>query len=158
MKTRKHRVAVYKELNVCPKCQEPFRVSKALCELRSKHNLCKVCYTNIKPVYDRALKKDSTIDIDSFFQKHIELGKITPKEKKAKKSKSYYRWKRFCAMALAMPKWVNISAICEIYDNCPKEHHVDHIIPIRGKNLCGLHVPCNLQYLPADENLKKRNN
>jgi hypothetical protein len=55
------------------------------------------------------------------------------------------------------PAWADLNKIVDIYKNCPPGHHVDHIIPLRAKNVSGLHVHYNLQYLPAIENMRKNN-
>ena len=55
------------------------------------------------------------------------------------------------------PKWADMDKIREIYVNRPDGYHVDHIIPLRGKLVSGLHVENNLQYLPAQENMRKHN-
>ena len=65
--------------------------------------------------------------------------------------------KRRATKLNATPRFANLKKIKEIYLNCPKGFHVDHIIPLQGKNVCGLHVEWNLQYLTANSNQKKSN-
>lgn len=55
------------------------------------------------------------------------------------------------------PAWAKRESIVEIYKGCPPGHHVDHIIPLRGRTVSGLHVEGNLQYLTARENIVKHN-
>jgi hypothetical protein len=65
--------------------------------------------------------------------------------------------KRRALQLNATPKFANLNKIKEIYKNCPKGYHVDHIVPLQGKNVCGLHVEWNLQYLTPSENSAKSN-
>ena len=65
----------------------------------------------------------------------------------------------------ATPKWLTKEQLKEIRTfyykakslstKCDCQYHVDHIIPLRGKEVCGLHVPWNLQVITARENLVK---
>lgn len=64
----------------------------------------------------------------------------------------------------ATPAWANLDAIAAIYQLARDvteltgvEHEVDHIIPLKGRNVCGLHVENNLQVLPKAANRKKGN-
>lgn len=74
-----------------------------------------------------------------------------------KNSKKFYTAKRRVAKLRATAKWANLEAIKAIYRNCPKGYHVDHIVPLQGENVCGLHVENNLQYLTRAENIEKGN-
>ncbi len=75
--------------------------------------------------------------------------------------------KRYVTKLKASPKWLDefmLLYIEEMYDQAIKiseltnsQHHVDHIVPLRGKTVCGLHVPWNLQIITASENCSKRN-
>lgn len=56
---------------------------------------------------------------------------------------------------MATPSWVSKKEINDFYVNKPEGMTVDHIVPICGKNVCGLHVIWNLQYLTMEQNLKK---
>lgn len=75
-----------------------------------------------------------------------------------------YSCRRFGYIKRATPQWVDLQQIKAVYlerDRLTEEtgivHHVDHIVPIQGKIVCGLNVPWNLQVLTASENLSKGN-
>lgn len=58
----------------------------------------------------------------------------------------------------ATPVWVDVSALQTHYIKAQEWNmHVDHIVPLRSKLVCGLHVPWNLQLLAGPENLAKGN-
>ena len=60
----------------------------------------------------------------------------------------------------ATPRWLSqlqLEEIKVIYRNCPVGYHVDHIMPLKGQILSGLHVPWNLQCLPGIVNKIKCN-
>ena len=67
----------------------------------------------------------------------------------------------------AAPKWLSKEQLNEIQHKYQmakdmetltgNKYHVDHILPINHPNICGLHVPWNLQVIPAMDNLRKGN-
>lgn len=71
--------------------------------------------------------------------------------------KAYASSKRRAGIHYRIPKWANLKEIERIYANRPKGYHVDHVIPLFGKFVSGLHVETNMQYLPEMENFKKNN-
>ncbi len=56
-----------------------------------------------------------------------------------------------------VPKWANMKEIDDFYLLRPPGFELDHIIPIRGKTVSGLHVLENLQFIPAPINRAKSN-
>lgn len=60
----------------------------------------------------------------------------------------------------AIPKWLKPferKQILDIYAACPDGWQVDHVVPLRGELVCGLHVPWNLRAIPARLNSMKNN-
>jgi hypothetical protein len=62
------------------------------------------------------------------------------------------------------PPWADRAVIKEFYDAAKRKtkqtgtmHHVDHIIPLKGRLVSGLHVENNLQVIPAVTNISKSN-
>lgn len=66
-------------------------------------------------------------------------------------------------MRRATPVWADMDKIKAIYRQAAKmraagnDVHVDHVIPLNGKRVCGLHVHNNLRIIPASDNYAKRN-
>lgn len=68
-----------------------------------------------------------------------------------------YQASKRAASLQRTPVWADFVKIKQIYKNCPIGYHVDHIIPLNGKLVSGLHVENNLQYLLAKDNIVKSN-
>ncbi len=87
---------------------------------------------------------------------------LANKDYELSKSRQWRRGKR-----VGTPSWLtkeHLDQIAYVYAQARdcrvvtgEPYEVDHIIPLRGKNVCGLHVPWNLQVLPKDLNSSKSN-
>ena len=107
-------------------------------------------YNNLK-YYQKARKEHYLNNLEHYKQYGKEYRKLNLYKCKAWNAK--YK----ASKLKATPKFANLQKIKEIYLNCPVGYHVDHIVPLQGKNVCGLHVEWNLQYLTPYDNLSKSN-
>lgn len=159
-------------MKVCPKCgeskpQESFHKDK-----NRKDGLscwCKVCACKnskrwAKENPDKVLSqkrkynKENRLRINKY---NDEIRKKYPDRHCARQKLRYFRKNR------ASPPWLSQEQkadISSIYTLAKKfefvfglKYHVDHIIPIKGEFVCGLHVPWNLQILEEKLNIKKSN-
>ena len=97
---------------------------------------------------------------DYFYEETNRFGNLVLRSdcKRCKDKVSAITAKQRRAVTLsARPSWADKKELRKIYQNCPQGYEVDHIIPLQNKIVCGLHVPANLQYLPAMENRQKSN-
>ena len=100
--------------------------------------------------------------VAEIIQSHIEGGIERKRIEKIKKENAKERNE---LMKYARPAWRDHQKINKIYEECKKlnelagfiKYHVDHIIPIKGREVCGLHWHENLQILTAEENQRKLN-
>jgi hypothetical protein len=60
------------------------------------------------------------------------------------------------------PKWADLKEIKKFYDEMHRltretglQYHVDHILPLQGKIVSGLHIAENLRVIPEFDNLSK---
>jgi hypothetical protein len=150
-KAEQKREAMYaKGVKVCSTCKEEKPLSQYNIRTRKRKNHSyKVPYSSCKTCRNTSLKQ---------YEKTTE-----GRTKKRKRSRMYDRRSR-----QATPKWLTkehkqqIVDTYELMRDCRaitgEDYHVDHIVPLKGENICGLHVPWNLQVLPAYVNISKSNN
>lgn len=159
-------------MKTCYKCKEE-KPLEAFCSNKNKpdgkNSLCKVCANAASKQWKEA-NKDKVAAYDKEWQE----------KNKDKKAKNYKKWqqnnkgsvnaynsKRRADEKAATPSWADLDKIKSLYNVAQYfdwisggfvKHHVDHIVPLRGRNVCGLHVENNLQILIDKDNLRKSNN
>lgn len=120
----------------------------------NKTILCKICNNDKCSIYHENNKEE----IHSRHKKYA----IDKKELFSSKSAKYR-----AAKLQRTPKWLTdeddwmfkeIYSLAKLREELTgAKWHVDHIIPLQGELVCGLHVPINLQVITATENLNKSN-
>ena len=78
----------------------------------------------------------------------------------------YRRWQqeRNAIKLQAMPAWTDPAKVARLHLRAERltrqtgiKHHVDHIVPLRSKLVCGLHVQHNLRVITEARNCRKGN-
>jgi len=160
-------------MKTCTKClaNKPFEdFPKDKYKKSGLKSSCKVCETEKARLF-RKNNPDKSREISKKYRqsnsekeklRYTLYNKLNP-QVRAKNSA-----KRRFSKQDATPNWLTLQQLAEIgsfYDlakDCEvisgQKYHVDHIVPLKGVHVCGLHVPWNLQVLPADVNQSKGNN
>lgn len=121
-----------------------------------------------KEYYDNNKEKHSVRMANNYKIKSETYKQRVKKWKESNRAKhNAYCMLRHASKMQARPKWLSqddLWMIEEAYSLAKLREqmtgikwHVDHIVPLRGKTVCGLHVPWNLQVITASENCSKRN-
>ena len=165
---------------VCSRC----KVFKPFSDYAKRSNTkigvqpkCKTCLSELyyenrekirarqKEYYKNNKEKLDAINIKWAAANRDKVNKNIKKWKEKNKELVYfYGATRRARKKNATPAWADMDRIKYTYAHCHwlnktfgHNMHVDHIVPLNGKNVCGLHVHTNLQIIPAEENLRKHN-
>ena len=173
------------ESKVCSKCQQTLGVSMFTKDSQKKDGLrssCRTCNLSLRPSQLKASRKwkqknkehirEYKLNYYNKYNKSPRLPKDPTAPKRAKMAwkkrnpiKVYAdRAARRAKQLQATPLWATEEAIRPYYilarflsEKTGVKWHVDHIVPLRGKTVSGLHVENNLTFLPAAFNIAKSN-
>lgn len=139
----------YKRCNKCKKNKKlKFFYTRVMKGMAVTYSPCKACEGKAEKIRYKKLKK-------SIAERNSARYKLFPWIFRHNQLLSRFR-KKGCA-----PKWLNNQQLNEILAFYKKASEskltVDHIIPLNGKIVSGLHVPWNLQLMTLAENAKKYN-
>lgn len=131
-----------------------------------EHRKCTSC-KQIKPYIDFCKDSSRTCGINHRCKICVNTAQIGhqhtyaesfKKSQEKNKDKIYARNAKYrTERKFRCPKWAELDKIEAFYAACPEGYHVDHVLPLKGEFVSGLHVLSNLQYLPNKENLSKGN-
>lgn len=161
-----------KQRKICRGClkEKPFSQFKTDNRLRSGiASQCKVCLTKKSKQWRLRNLKRSLEKAKEYKKKNkVKIRKITRRYVNKNRAKiTSFNAKRRAAKLQRTPKWLtkeDLACIQRIYRKAQAAtkrmgvlYHVDHIYPLQGRKVSGLHVPGNLQILTAEENVRKNN-
>lgn len=130
---------------------------------------CKMCMVAYSRKYRKDNPEKSRRISKEYRERHLqkERSRYTRYNKENPEVRAYHSALRRAKTKAATPAWlteVQENDIKKMYalanklgELCNIRYHVDHIVPLAGKDICGLHVPWNLQILPASVNIAKSN-
>lgn len=98
------------------------------------------------------------LDNPSAYAAQLAKGRYKPRTELQKARHANEQSLRNRRLSHARPAWADKAAITAIYLRARETGmHVDHVYPLQGKTVCGLHVPENLRPLSPTENARKKN-
>ncbi len=143
-------------LTPCPRCGTNLRV---LAMIKNKSR-CVQCFRNHIARY----REKNPNSFKDWRAKNIEKDRASSRawQKSNRAKVRVHVNERTSARKRSQPRWVDREQLRGFYTVAQRlstctgiKHHVDHILPLRGKLVSGLHVPWNLCVVPAVINLRK---
>jgi len=159
----------YKRCTACSNILEVSSFNKDKHTWSKLHSMCKDCHCEQSMDYVLQFPEKVSITQHNYRKNNSDkLNEYNRKYRQEHLAEDAARsMKRYTRKLKAAPAWLTSKQLEQIkcfYIEANKksietgiEHQVDHIIPLQGDNVCGLHVPWNLQVLVAKENRIKSN-